>query len=134
MLQLEKHEEAIKKIQSREKAVKEDYQSVLERCEAAESAKQTLETEHLRLQAELREQEQLVAELEKGVAEERRRGGEEVGGMEELLRQERDHRHQEVVSSSQVISELKEQLRTKVGSIWNVQSNRTGLTFGELWY
>lgn len=118
VLQLEKHEEAIKKIQGREKSVKEDYQSVLERCEAAENAKRALETAHLRLQAELQEQEQLVAELERGVSEERRQRGEEVGGLEELLKQEQEHRHEEAVSSSQLISELKEQLRTKVTTIY----------------
>jgi hypothetical protein len=118
LLQLEKHEDAIRQIQGREQAVKHDYQSCLERCEAAEGAKHALEVEHRRVQAELREQELLVAELERSVVEERKRRGEEVGGLKEMLRQEQEQRHQEVITSSQLISELKEELTIKVpGSI-----------------
>lgn len=115
--QLQKHEEAIKQIQEREQTVQHDFQTSLERCEAAESARRTLEVEHGHVQEELREQEQLVAELERGVAEERQRRGEEVQGLEELLKQEQEHRHQEVITSSQLISQLKDELSIKVSSI-----------------
>lgn len=116
LTQLEKHEKAIKHIQAKEKAVKQDYQACLERYETAESARQTLEVEYKRMQEVLRKQERLVGELERGVAEERQRRGEEGRRLEELLGQEQERRHKEVITSSQLISELKDELRTKVSS------------------
>lgn len=117
ILQLEKHNETVRQIQSREKAIKQEYQVCLERYEVAESARRTLEVEHRRVREDLREQEQLVKELERSVAVERQRRGEEVGGLEELLKQEQECRHQEVSTRSAVISELQGELKTKVGYI-----------------
>lgn len=115
--QLEKHNETIRQIQSREEEVKLEYQTCLERFKVAESARRVLEVEHKRVKAEMREQERLVEELEKGVTDERRRREVEVGGLEELLKQEQELRHQDVTNSSQVIRELQEELNTKVGFI-----------------
>lgn len=117
-VQLEKHNETIRQIQCREKEVKLEYQTCLERFEISESARRVLEVEHKRAREDLLGQERLVDKLERGVVDERRRREVEVGGLEELLKQEQERRHQDVSTSSQVIRELEEELKAKVGGLY----------------
>ena len=105
--QLKKREEMLSQLQESEAAIKETWESSVERAELAERVQRVLEEEQARVQEDLAEQEKHVEGLERRLAEERRRREEEVGSLEQKLQQEQQSREQDIANCSLVITELK---------------------------
>lgn len=101
-------------MQASEEELRQSYKPILERAELAESSCLLLEEERGRVQQALDTQETLVDNLERRVSDERRQGEEQVGALETQLEQEQRNREMEVSSCSQVITDLKQELMTKV--------------------
>lgn len=119
VVQLERRDQSLAHVQASEQELEQSYQECLERAKVAESARLLLEREHGQVQEELAAQEHHIRELEGRVQEEGRRREEEVGGVREELERELQGREEEVAEYTQVIAELKEDLKTSVsGSYW----------------
>ena len=100
------------------KEMEHRYQTLLDRAKSGETSKAVLQDEYSRVQDDLARQEGVVAQLEQKVHEERAKREQELEEMQVQLEQEQKRRADEVTKCSKVISELKEEFKSKASSGW----------------
>lgn len=112
---MKKRDETLASLQASKRDVEQRYEECLERARVAESGQQALEREQELVRRELEGQEQLVRELEQCVEQEKTKREQLVEGLKEELGQEQTLRDQDAVKYSQLIQDLEESIKTKVG-------------------